>query len=66
MAELLAATLGEEKAAELVNAAAAEVGLGATFGREDALGVLERLADAPGLVGITARFAKSRACLLWR
>lgn len=32
---------------------------------DDALAILDRLAKSPGLLGISARFAKMRAILLW-
>ena len=63
---LLSASMGVEKAQQCVVGAALALGLGGdAFTREDALSVLERIAEAPGIVGITARFAKSRVHLLW-
>ncbi len=61
LAELLASALGEAKAVELVDRAARELGIFApALTRDQSLEVLGRLADDPGLVGITARFARGR------
>jgi hypothetical protein len=63
---LLSATLGEEKANETIVEACRILGLrDETFNRDEALGVLEKIAQTPGLVGITARFAKTRVYLKW-
>ena len=32
---------------------------------DQALALLEKIADEPGIVGITARFARTRALLRW-
>jgi len=62
IADLLAPTLGWEKSAELVTDACQRLGLaGATLSVEQAMALLDDLAAAPGLVGVTARFARSRA-----
>ena len=61
LAELLSATIGREKAEASVNFAAKALGFELT--RSEALGVLEKLAEAPGLPGIAARFAKSHLIL---
>ncbi len=63
LAKLLSASMGREKATECVGEAAASLGLGATFSHADALRILEAVATQPGIVGITARFAKSRLLL---
>jgi hypothetical protein len=63
LAKLLSASMGREKAEECISEAAASLGLGGTFGHDDALRVLEAVATQPGIVGITARFAKSRLLL---
>jgi hypothetical protein len=63
LAKFLSASMGREKAEECVGGAAASLGLGATFSHDDALRVLEAVATQPGIVGITARFAKSRLLL---
>lgn len=60
----LAASLGEVKARELVAQALERSGVDPkTLTRREALEVLERIAKKPGLVGITARFVKSRLLL---
>jgi hypothetical protein len=61
---LLSRTVGEPKARELVQNAArrAQIGL-ERITCDDALAILEIIAEEPGLIGITARFAKSRAAL---
>ena len=66
LAALLSQNLGTEKAVELVTAAAKELGFfDASLSTQQCLGVLERIAAQPGLVGIAARFAKSRVLLRW-
>lgn len=59
--EMLAATLGWEKSAEVVNAAALRLGLpSVVISSAQAAALLTELAKAPGMVGVTARFARSR------
>jgi len=65
LAEMLSDNLGNEKAGALVAEAASKLGLGAEMSQDQALDVLERIAIEPGLVGITARFAKTRLHLRW-
>lgn len=66
LAALLSQNLGTEKATELVTAAARELGfLTPSLSTQQCLEVLERIAVQPGLVGIAARFAKSRVLLRW-
>jgi len=66
LAKLLSASMGIEKAHECVVAAAIALGLGGDeLTQEEALLVLEHIASVPGIVGVTARFAKSRVHLLW-
>ncbi len=67
LARLLRSAMGEEKASEIVNSAVRELRLAAGDGLDqaDALKVLELLAKTPGIVGITARFAKSHVHLHW-
>jgi hypothetical protein len=62
---MLARSLGNDKANEAVNLAAEQVGVGDNLSREQALQVLEQVAHQPGIVGIAARFAKSRVHLVW-
>jgi hypothetical protein len=64
--DLLAASLGTAKAEQVVRAAAASLRLDAgAFELEQALALLDKIAEEPGIVGITARFAKTRAVLRW-
>jgi hypothetical protein len=65
LASLLSANLGAEKAGELVGIAAGELAFGDPLTTTQCLDVLERIAAQPGLVGIAARFAKSRVLLRW-
>jgi hypothetical protein len=58
LGELLAPTVGREKAVSSIGSAVAALGLGVAFDRASALAVLERVAEEPGLVGVAARFAK--------
>jgi hypothetical protein len=61
IAELLAPTLGCEKSAEVVEGAALRLGFSPEALRADqALAMLDELARTPGMVGIAARFARSR------
>ena len=62
--DLFVSTLGEEKSAETVRAAMRHQGFDeAELTRDQALSVLEALATVPGIVGVTARFAKARVIL---
>ena len=64
LVELLAPSLGEDAAQEVVERACEAPGLTSMeLTRDEALRVLEVVAEQPGLVGITARFAKSRVLL---
>ena len=65
LASLLSQNIGAEKAGELVDTAAKELRFGDEITVEQALEILERIAAQPGLVGSTARFAKSRVLLRW-
>jgi len=61
LSELLAPSLGNEKALEAVELAVVELGLDRhRMSVDQALRALERVAATPGIVGVTARFAKSR------
>jgi hypothetical protein len=61
LAELLAPTLGWEKSSEVVESAALRLGFPPQeLRKEQALAVLDELARTPGMVGIAARFARSR------
>lgn len=62
IAGMLAQTLGQEKSAEVVGAAAGALGYrGPLLTREQASHVLDYLSGSPGLIGIAARFAQRRA-----
>jgi len=66
LAKLLGASLGDKKAEEVLRGAAQRKGLSTSeFGREQAMELLELIANEPGIVGISARFAKSRLLLNW-
>jgi len=54
-------SLGDAKASQLVVTTAAELGLSTfEFSPDEATQVLEKIAETPGLVGITAMLAKTR------
>jgi hypothetical protein len=62
IAELLSSTLGIEKSAEVVEVALARLGftyLAMALSLDQALAVLDELSRAPGMVGITARLART-------
>jgi hypothetical protein len=63
IAKLLASSLGLEKSVEAIDSAAATLGLPEVLAPREALRLLEHLARAPGLVGISARFVKARLIL---
>jgi hypothetical protein len=67
LARLFRSALGDEKAAELVTSALGELGMPTASGlaQDEALKALELIAKTPGIVGITARFAKSHVHLHW-
>jgi hypothetical protein len=61
---LLAATLGWEMSEERVGAAMRRLGMsGGSLSHDQGMAILDELAKEPGMVGVTARFAKSRADL---
>lgn len=62
---LLSQTIGEEKARDVIENAALRLGLSAHVGltAAEVLHLLDEIAATPGIVGITARFAKSRVHL---
>jgi hypothetical protein len=60
----LSKAVGEDKARAAVMQAATELGyLGPELSRDAALSILETVAEAGGLVGVTARFARTRLLL---
>jgi hypothetical protein len=66
IALLLSSSIGLDKAQECVSDAIRALGFLPTgLTRQEALAVLEHVAMQPGLVGVTARFAKSRIHLKW-
>jgi len=66
LVKLLSASIGNDKAEEAVLAVCAELQLKpAAFSLDEVLQVLEKIAAQPGIIGVTARFAKSRAHLRW-
>jgi hypothetical protein len=64
--ELLSPALGAAKARMIVEDACGKLRLSLVqVTRHEAQQILEVVAQTPGLVGITARFALSRALLMW-
>ncbi|MCA9641811.1 MAG: hypothetical protein H6718_08705 [Polyangiaceae bacterium] len=67
LVELLAPALGKQAAQEAVDHARMVIGeTRPDLSRDQALHLLEVVAEQPGLVGITGRFAKSRVLLQWK
>ena len=63
---MLGASIGDEKA----RAALVDIGLRKSvdtraMSREDALGLLDLLAETPGIIGVSSRFGRSRLMLKW-
>lgn len=66
LCEALQSALGRERAASAIGRAAEALGhSGPTFTRPQALEVLGKIAEVDGLVGISARFARSRLMTRW-
>ena len=65
LVDLLAPTIGQEHARRVVEETARLLGLHETIDFDEALALLERIAVQPGVVGIAARFAKTRIHLSW-
>jgi hypothetical protein len=64
---LLAPAVGKKAAEDAIKQAASALGLPPDeWQAEHALSILDHLAARPGLLGISARFAKSRAILTFR
>lgn len=62
--DLLAPSVGQERARELVETSARKLGLALeTLGRDDVSAIMDDLATTGGVVGVVARFAKARALL---
>lgn len=65
LSEMLGQSLGDDKALELVSAHARQCRAGeGPYSLEEALAILESIARCDGIVGTTARFAKSRLHLM--
>ena len=63
---LLSPSIGAARAATAVDSAADVAGIeGDELTRDEALRLLERITAVPGIVGVAARFAKSRVHLVW-
>ena len=63
---MLASAVGEAPVQAAVDRACEALALPADrWTVADALKILEHLAESPGLLGITARFVKTRAILSW-
>ncbi len=64
--ELLAPALGDAKAREVIRQGALDLRIpNGVLTHEQALALLDKVAHAPGLVGISARFVRSRLILKW-
>ena len=65
---LLSQAIGNDKAEQEILGAAEALGLSrsSALSVPQALGILETVAESPGLVGVAARFAKSRLHLMGR
>ncbi len=67
LAGLLEGSIASDVAVRAVGDAASDLGISAAdLSDDEAFAVLDRIAVRPGLLGIVARFAKSRAILAWR
>jgi hypothetical protein len=64
--DMLTPGLGATEAMRIVHSTADVLGFGPELDVAQALRLLDRLADVPGLVGITAHFSKSHALLAWQ
>jgi hypothetical protein len=62
---LLAPTLGQERAANLVHETADAMHLPEQIQLEEALVLLEKITRMSGVIGVAARFAKTRIHLSW-
>lgn len=65
LASLLAPTIGDERATSLVREHARTKGYPDQIDLDEALAILEDIAVLPGVIGIAARFAKTRIHLSW-
>ncbi len=64
---LVEACFGRHKAALIIESATAETGLGPRqdYSYEEVDQILVHLGQAPGLIGISARFARTRLQTIW-
>lgn len=62
---LLAPNVGEERAQKLVEETAQVMGLPAELELDQALALLEKITRMSGVIGVAARFAKTRIHLSW-
>lgn len=62
---LLAPNVGEERAQRLVEETASTMNLGSQIELDQALALLEKITRMSGVVGVAARFAKTRIHLSW-
>ncbi len=66
LVELLAPALGDAKAKEVIRQGALDLRIpNGMLTHKQALALLDKVAHAPGLVGISARFVRSRLILKW-
>lgn len=66
LVDMLSKSLGEEKANDVIVTAAKDLGLAVElFSQEDALKLLDKLSQTPGLIGIVSRLAKIHVRLDW-
>lgn len=65
VAQLLSPNLGEERAHKLVDETALTMNLPADLELDQALALLEKITRMSGVVGVAARFAKTRIHLSW-
>ncbi len=63
VAAFLTQNIGVEKATHIVSVACELLGFSGGMTRPQCLQVLEKIAEQDGIIGVTARFAKSRAIL---
>lgn len=66
IATMLSNSVGQERALEVVAEMCGALGFGEIMTTEEALRLLEGLAQQQGVIGIAARFAKGRALLTWQ
>lgn len=63
LAALFARAVGDDKARDLVKAASRSAGIPLPCSNDEAHRLLDAIAAQPGIVGVTARFAKARFVL---